>query len=73
MGQTGTKVAPDLYIACGISGATQHIAGCKNAKTMIAINTDPEATIMSYADYAIIGDVSTVLPAIVDAVRAAKS
>ena len=73
VGQTGTKVAPDLYIACGISGATQHIAGCKNAKTMIAINTDPEATIMSYADYAIIGDVSTVLPAIVDAVRAAKS
>ncbi|MBM3559984.1 MAG: electron transfer flavoprotein subunit alpha/FixB family protein [Alphaproteobacteria bacterium] len=73
VGQTGTKVAPDLYIACGISGATQHIAGCKNAKTMIAINTDPEATIMSYADYAIVGDVSTVLPAIVDAVRAAKS
>ncbi len=73
VGQTGTKVAPDLYIACGISGATQHIAGCKNAKTMIAINTDPDATIMSYADYAIIGDVSTVLPAIVDAVRAAKA
>ena len=73
VGQTGTKVAPDLYIACGISGATQHIAGCKNAKTMIAINTDPDATIMSYADYAIVGDVSTVLPAIVDAVRAAKS
>ena len=73
VGQTGTKVAPDLYIACGISGATQHIAGCKNAKTMIAINTDPDATIMSFADYAIIGDVQAVLPAIVDAVRAAKS
>ena len=65
-------MAPDLYIAVGISGATQHIAGCKNAKTMIAINTDPEATIMSYADYAIIGDAAQIMPAIVDAVRAAK-
>jgi len=73
VGQTGTKVAPDLYIAVGISGATQHIAGCKNSKTMIAINTDPEATIMSFADYAVIGDAATVMPAIVDAVRAAKS
>lgn len=72
VGQTGTKVAPDLYFAIGISGATQHIAGCKNAKTMIAINTDPEATIMSYADYAIVGDAGQIMPAIVDAVRAAK-
>lgn len=72
VGQTGTKVAPDLYIAIGISGATQHIAGCKNAKTMIAINSDPDATIMSFADYAVIGDAATVMPAIVEAVRAAK-
>ncbi|MGA1215888.1 MAG: electron transfer flavoprotein subunit alpha/FixB family protein, partial [Candidatus Nanopelagicales bacterium] len=70
VGQTGTKVAPDLYIAIGISGATQHIAGCKNAKTMIAINTDPDATIMSFADYAVIGDAATVMPALVEAVRA---
>ncbi len=72
VGQTGTKIAPDLYIACGISGATQHIAGCRNSKTMIVINTDPEAAIMGYADYAIIGDVSKVLPAIIDETKKAK-
>ncbi len=72
VGQTGTKVAPDLYIACGISGATQHIAGCRNSKTMIVINTDPEAAIMGYADYAIIGDIGKVLPAIIEETRKAK-
>ena len=72
VGQTGTKIAPDLYIACGISGATQHIAGCRNSKTMIVINTDPEAAIMGYADYAIIGDVSKVLPAIIEETKKAK-
>jgi electron transfer flavoprotein alpha subunit len=73
VGQTGTKVAPDLYIACGISGATQHIAGCRNSKTMIVINTDPEAAIMGYADYAIIGDIGKVLPAIIEETRKAKA
>lgn len=72
VGQTGTKVAPDLYIACGISGATQHIAGCRSAKTIIAINTDKDAPIMGYAHYAVIGDLHSVLPQLVSATRAAK-
>jgi electron transfer flavoprotein alpha subunit len=72
VGQTGTKIAPDIYIACGISGATQHMAGCKGAKRILAINSDPEASIMLNADYAVIGDLHEVLPAISAEVRKAR-
>ncbi|HEY8818362.1 MAG TPA: electron transfer flavoprotein subunit alpha/FixB family protein, partial [Candidatus Limnocylindrales bacterium] len=73
VGQTGTRIAPDLYIACGISGAIQHMVGARSAKAILAINTDRDAPMVTRATYAVIGDLHTVLPAIISAVRAARS
>lgn len=70
VGQTGTKITPELYIAAGISGATQHWAGCMGSKTILAINTDPEAPMVTRADYAVIGDALQVLRAVADELRA---
>jgi electron transfer flavoprotein alpha subunit len=72
VGQTGTKISPDLYIPCGISGATQHMAGCRGAKAILAINEDPEAPILASADYAVIGDLHAIVPAIVAELRRAR-
>jgi electron transfer flavoprotein alpha subunit len=72
VGQTGTKIAPDLYIACGISGATQHMAGCRNSKRILAINADAEAPIMGNADYAVIGDLKEIVPAISAEIRRSR-
>jgi electron transfer flavoprotein alpha subunit len=69
IGQTGLRIAPDLYIACGISGAIQHIVGARAAKRILAINTDRDAPIMSVADYAVIGDLHQIVPAITAEIR----
>jgi electron transfer flavoprotein alpha subunit len=69
VGQTGSRISPDVYIPCGISGAIQHWAGCSSAKTILAINTDAEAPMVTKAHYAVIGDLHEVVPAINEELR----
>ncbi len=69
VGQTGSRISPDLYIACGISGAIQHWAGCSSAKTILAINTDEDAPMVTKAHYAVIGDLHEIVPAINEELR----
>jgi electron transfer flavoprotein alpha subunit len=69
VGQTGSRISPEIYIPCGISGAIQHWAGCASSKTILAINTDPDAPMMTKATYAVVGDMHEIVPAVVQELK----